>query len=257
MNTTHQAHVTATVKPNIVKDAFAGLVTAIGIGLIASLVFISVVFVLSSTAFAYPQTQTTRPADVGLTDVHQGSLLFRTDKRGVFHIAPTVDTDVEMTVSGMVVRSKVKQTFKNPDDIWVEGVYVFPLPDNAAVDHMRMIIGERVIEGEIQEREEAKKTYTKAKQEGKKAALMDQERPNVFTNAVANIGPYESVTIEIEYQQTVQYQQQQGEGKFELRFPLTMTPRYIPGTPTEIKKKNLSHMITTNRSTIENTSTVL
>jgi Ca-activated chloride channel family protein len=257
MNTTHQAHVTATVKPNIVKDAFAGLVTAIGIGLIASLVFISVVFVLSSTAFAYPQTQTTRPADVGLTDVHQGSLLFRTNKRGVFHIAPTVDTDVEMTVSGMVVRSKVKQTFKNPDDIWVEGVYVFPLPDNAAVDHMRMIIGERVIEGEIQEREEAKKTYNKAKQEGKKAALMDQERPNVFTNAVANIGPYESVTIEIEYQQTVQYQQQQGEGKFELRFPLTMTPRYIPGTPTELKKKNLSHMITTNKPITRNTSTVL
>jgi len=257
MNTTHQAHITATVKPNIVKDAFTGLITAIGIGLIASLVFISVVFLLSSTAFAYPQTPTTRPAEVGLTDVQQGSLLFRTDKRGVFHIAPTVDTDVEMNVSGMVVRSKVKQTFKNPDDIWVEGVYVFPLPENAAVDHMRMIIGERIIEGEIQKREEAQKTYEKAKAEGKKAALMDQERPNVFTNAVANIGPYESVTIEIEYQQTVQYQQQQGEGKFELRFPLTMTPRYIPGTPQELKKKNLSHMTIINRSSTRSASKIL
>jgi len=257
MNTTNQAHITATVKPNIVKDAFTGLITAIGIGLIASLVFISVVFMLSSTAFAYPQTQTTRPAEVGLTDVHQGSLLFRTDKRGVFHIAPTVDTDVEMNVSGMVVRSKVKQTFKNPDNIWVEGVYVFPLPENAAVDHMRMIVGERVIEGEIQKREEAKKTYEKAKAEGKKAALTSQERPNVFTNAVANIGPYESVTIEIEYQQTVQYQQQLGEGKFEIRFPLTMTPRYIPGTPQELKKKSLSHMTIINQSTIRSTSKII
>jgi Ca-activated chloride channel family protein len=229
MNNTHQANVTATAKPSIVKDALVGMVTAIGVGLIASLVFVMVVMFLSSTAFAYPQAQATNPAEVSLTDVHQGSLLFRTDKRGVFHIAPTVDTDVEMKVSGMVVRSRVVQTFKNPDDYWVEGVYVFPLPANAAVDHMRMIIGERIVEGEIKEREAAKKTYAKAKREGKKAALMDQERPNVFTNSVANIGPNESVTIEIEYQQTVQYEQQQGEGKFELRFPLTMTPRYIPG----------------------------
>jgi len=238
MNNSHQAHVTAITKPSIVKDALVGLFTAIGIGLIASLVFVMVVMFFSSVAFAYPQAQTTHskaqganPDEVGLTDVQQGSLLFRTDKRGVFHIAPTVETDVEMKVSGMVVRSKVVQTFKNPDDFWVEGVYVFPLPENAAVDHMRMKIGERIVEGEIKEREAAKKTYAKAKREGKKAALMDQERPNVFTNSVANIGPNESVTIEIEYQQTVQYEQQQGEGKFELRFPLTMTPRYIPGEP--------------------------
>ena len=231
MNDTHQANVTATAKPSIVKDALVGMFTAIGVGLIASLVFVMVVMFFSSVAFAKPQAQTTSPAEVGLTDMHQGSLLFRTDKRGVFHIAPTVDTDVEMKVSGMVVRSKVVQTFKNPDDFWVEGVYVFPLPENAAVDHMRMRIGERIVEGVIKEREAAKKTYAKAKREGKKAALMDQERPNVFTNSVANIGPHESVTIEIEYQQTVQYEQQNGEGKFELRFPLTMTPRYIPGTP--------------------------
>jgi len=231
MNSTYRAHVNAIGKPNLAKDVFVGMITAMGVGLLASLVFVAVVLMLSSTAYAYPQTPTPRPAEVGLSDVHQGSLLFRTDKRGVFHIAPAVDTNVEMKVSGMVVRSKVVQTFKNPDDFWVEGVYVFPLPENAAVDHMRMKIGERVVEGEIQEREAAKKTYTQAKQEGKKAALTEQERPNVFTNSVANIGPYESVTIEIEYQQTVQYEQQPGQGKFDIRFPLTMTPRYIPGTP--------------------------
>ena len=233
MNNAHSVNGTVTGKPSIVKDACVGLVTAIGIGLLASLVFVGVVMILSSTAFAYPAQEAVHPAEVGLSDMHQGSLLFRTDKRGVFHIAPTMDTDVDMTVSGMVVRTRVRQTFTNPDDFWVEGIYVFPLPDDSAVDHMRMKIGERIVEGVIKERQEAKKTYEKAKQQGKKAALVDQERPNVFTNAVANIGPRESITIEIEYQQTLQYEQQQGEGKFEVRFPLTMTPRYIPGEPVE------------------------
>ncbi|MGD8884450.1 MAG: marine proteobacterial sortase target protein [Gammaproteobacteria bacterium] len=233
MNNAQSANATVTGKPSIVKDACVGLLTAIGIGLVASMVFVAVVMALSSTAVANPRQENLHPAEVGLSDVQQGSLLFRTDRRGVFHIAPTVDTDVRMTVSGMVARTKVIQTFTNPDDFWVEGIYVFPLPDNSAVDHMRMIIGERIVEGVIKERAEAKKTYEKAKREGKKAALMDQERPNVFTNSVANIGPRESITIEIEYQQTLHYEKQEGTGQFQLRFPLTMTPRYIPGNPVE------------------------
>lgn len=231
MNNAHSANGTVTAKPSIVKDACVGLVTAIGIGLIASLVFVAVVMMLSSPAFANPSHETVNPAAVGLSDVHQGSLLFRTAERGVFHIAPTVDTDVHMSVSGMVARTRVTQTFTNPDDFWVEGVYVFPLPENAAVDHMRMKIGERIVEGVIKERREAKKTYEKAKRAGKKAALVEQERPNIFTNSVANIGPRESITVEIQYQQTLHYENQQGEGKFELRFPLTMTPRYVPQKP--------------------------
>ncbi|MGD8570534.1 MAG: marine proteobacterial sortase target protein, partial [Gammaproteobacteria bacterium] len=228
MNNAHSANGTVTAKPSIVKDACVGLVTAVGIGLIASMVFVAVVMLLSSPAFANPTHEAVNPAAVGLSDVQQGRLLFRTGERGVFHIAPTVDTDVHMSVSGMVARTRVTQTFTNPDDFWVEGVYVFPLPENAAVDHMRMKIGERIVEGVIKERQEAKKTYEKAKRAGKKAALVDQERPNIFTNSVANIGPRESITVEIQYQQTLHYEKQQGEGKFELRFPLTMTPRYIP-----------------------------
>jgi len=223
------------VKPSLAKDAVLGLLSAIGIGLLVSLLLVLIVFLLSTPAFA-----ATVPAiaDVKVSDVQQGSLLFRTDKPGVFHIAPTVDTKVNMKVSGMIVRAAVVQQFNNPDNNWVEGIYVFPLPDNAAVDHMRMKIGERIVEGEIKEREVAHKAYETAKQQGKKVALIDQERPNVFTNAVANIGPGETITIEIEYQQVLHYENQQGEGKFEVRFPMTMTPRYIPGveddqTPTD------------------------
>ena len=184
-----------------------------------------------STAFAIQKLIPQNYQGVGLNDMQQGSLLFRTEHHGVYSVAPNVDTDVEMKINGLVVRTKVTQVFNNPNEEWVEGIYVFPLPEEAAVDHMRMKIGERIIEGDIKERQEARKIYNKAKREGKKAALIDQERPNMFTNSVANIGPHESVVIELEYQQTVKYQQQQGEGKFELRFPLTMTPRYIPGTP--------------------------
>jgi len=197
----------------------------------AKSILVLLLILFSSSTFAIERLVPKFNRGVALTDMQQGSLLFHTDKPGEYCVAPTVNTDVEMTVNGMVVRTKVVQTFQNPDDEWVEGVYVFPLPENAAVDHMRMRIGERVIEGEIKEREEAKKIYNKAKQEGKKASLIDQERPNLFTNSVANIGPHETVMVEIQYQETVKYQQMQGEGKFEIRFPLTMTPRYIPGTP--------------------------
>ena len=160
----------------------------------------------------------------GLNDATQGTLAFRR-KEGGFLIAPTVKTNVTMRVSGMVARVKVEQQFTNDTAEWQEGVYVFPLPEKAAVDHLKMRIGERIIEGQIKERDEARKVYEQAKQEGKKAALVEQQRPNLFTNSVAHIGPNETVQVEIEYQQTLHYDQ----GMFRLRFPMTMTPRYIPG----------------------------
>ncbi len=164
---------------------------------------------------------------VNLQDVSEGSLLLRTDKAEKFQQIPILHTEVDMRVTGMIVRARIKQSFKNPGRQWVEGVYVFPLPEDAAVDHMRMHIGQRVIEGVIKEKQAAKQIYEQAKQQGKKAALIEQERPNMFTNSVANIGPAETVTVEIEYQQTLRYDQ----GRFGLRFPMAITPRYIPGKP--------------------------
>ena len=159
-----------------------------------------------------------------LNDAKSGMLMLRTAKAGEYKVAPTVETEVAIQVTGMIARTRLSQVFHNPGTEFVEGVYVFPLPEKAAVDHLWMRIGERVIEGQVKEKEEARRTYEKAKQEGRKAALLEQQRPNLFTNAIAHIGPGENVRVTIEYQQTLTYES----GEYRLRFPLAVTPRYVP-----------------------------
>lgn len=157
-------------------------------------------------------------------DVNSGSLLFPSKDPSFFIEAPRLKTDVEMDVSGPVARVKVTQRFQNPSKGWVEGTYVFPLPENSAVDELKMQIGDRFIEGQIKPRQEAREIYEQAKAEGKKAALLEQQRPNIFTNQVANIGPGETIVVQIEYQQAVH----QSGGEFSLRFPMVVAPRYNP-----------------------------
>ncbi|WP_172597694.1 marine proteobacterial sortase target protein [Sulfuriflexus mobilis] len=159
------------------------------------------------------------------SEVTHGSLLLKTDTPGQYSPSPLLNTDVSMQVSGMVARVKVSQQFRNEGTEWAEGVYVFPLPEQAAVDRMRLRIGERVIEGQIKERKQAKKIYQQARRAGKRASLLEQERPNMFTTSVANIAPGEQVHVEIEYLQTLTYT----DNHFSLRFPMAITPRYIPG----------------------------
>ena len=125
-------------------------------------------------------------------DAKAGTLLVRTSEHDQFRPIPMLLTEVEIKVTGLIARSAVTQHFKNPTDKWLEGTYVFPLPDTAAVDELSMKIGDRIIVGEIEERVQAKKIYEKAKSEGKKATLVEQERPNMFTTSVANIGPGET-----------------------------------------------------------------
>jgi Ca-activated chloride channel homolog len=160
-------------------------------------------------------------------DIAHGTLLLG-DATGKM-TAPLLFTDVKMDVSGMTARVRVAQRFVNPTGEWREGVYAFPLPEKAAVDRLNMRIGERLIEGRIKERQDARRTYEAAKAEGKKASLVEQERPNLFTTNVAHIGPDEEIVVTIEYQQTLAYDA----GSFALRFPLAITPRYIAGTPQE------------------------
>ena len=159
-----------------------------------------------------------------LNDAKSGQLLLRTGTPGEYTVAPTVETEIAIEVTGVIARTRLSQVFHNPGSEFVEGVYVFPLPEKAAVDHLWMRIGERAIEGVIQEKEEARKAYEKAKAEGRKAALVEQQRPNLFTNSVAHIGPNEQVRVTIEYQQTLTYDN----GEYRLRFPLAVTPRYVP-----------------------------
>lgn len=163
----------------------------------------------------------------GLGDVTRGSLWLHGASVEHPSAAPLLHTEVVIDVSGLIVRAKVRQEFQNNGDDWVEGIYVFPLPEDAAVDHMHMEVGMRIIEGQIRERRQAKHDYDQARQAGKKASLIEQERPNLFTNAVANIGPHEHVTIAIEYEQVLRYDA----GRFTLRFPMAVTPRYVPGRP--------------------------
>ncbi len=160
-------------------------------------------------------------------NVKQGTLLFKPSINFThdYTLAPSLNTDVHIQIRGMIARATVKQTFHNNSTDWQEGIYVFPLPENAAVDQLRMHIGDRIIEGQIKEKEQAKKEYQKAKAEGKRASLVEQERPNIFTTSVANIGPDEDIMIEITYQQPVRYQNE----TFSLRFPMVVAPRYIPG----------------------------
>ena len=144
-----------------------------------------------------------------------------------------IESQAKMNISGMVAVVELTQTFKNPSDQWVEGRYVFPLPEDSAVNAMEMIIGDRRIKGIIKEKQEAKKIYTEAKAAGKKTSLLQQHRPNLFSQKVANIGPQEQITVTLRYSQTVAYEK----GLFSLRFPMTLTPRYIPGST--IKQENL------------------
>ena len=168
----------------------------------------------------------------------EGGVLLKTSSNPTPIPAPLLNTTVTMTVSGLIARTTVSQEFRNPSDEWAEGVYVFPLPDQAAVDHLRMKIGKRMIEGQIQERTQAKKTYNQAKAKGQRASLVEQERSNIFTTSVANIAPHAPITIEIEYQEVVQYDQ----GRFSLRFPMVVGPRYIPGQPSDNEEPSSSHI---------------
>ena len=156
----------------------------------------------------------------------EGGLILRADGRAAV-AAPLLSTEVHIRVAGPVARTRVVQTFRNPESDWYEGVYVFPLPENGAVDRLRLRVGQRLIEGEIKERGAARAAYGEARAAGQRAALLDQERPNIFTTQVANIGPQEAVIVELEYQQVLRYDG----GRFSLRFPMVVGPRYVPAGP--------------------------
>ncbi|MBX5103669.1 marine proteobacterial sortase target protein [Rhizobium lentis] len=186
---------------------------------------IAAMFGLASAARAETaQASSQLAALVRPNDVNSGSLLFPSKEPGFFVEAPRVKSDVAVGVSGPIARVKVTQRFRNPSQGWVEGTYVFPLPDNSAVDMLKMQIGKRFIEGQIKPRQQAREIYEQAKAEGKKTALLEQQRPNIFTNQVANVGPGEEIVVQIEYQQTVR----QSGGEFLLRFPMVVAPRYNP-----------------------------
>ncbi|MGI9430998.1 MAG: VIT domain-containing protein, partial [Myxococcota bacterium] len=163
----------------------------------------------------------------GLPEATGSGALFVRSDGGSWAPAPVLETDVALDVTGPILRARLVQRFHNPTGKWLEGIYVFPLPESAAVDHLEMKVGSRIIEGQIEEREQAKRIYERARSEGRKTALIEQERPNIFTTSLANIGPGEEIEVALEYQELLRWD----ESGFQLRFPLVVGPRYIPGAP--------------------------
>ncbi len=184
--------------------------------------FLIAALFIAVLSFAPARAQEPRLVKPG--EATSGTLLLPASEAGFYVEAPLLASNVEIAVSGPIARTRVTQRFENPSDGWIEAVYVFPLPDESAVDTLKMQIGDRLIEGVVKERKKAKAIYEAAKREGKKASLLEQERPNIFTNAVANIGPGESVVVQIEYQESVKLE----DGKFSLRFPMVVGPRFNP-----------------------------
>ena len=176
---------------------------------------------LAVTAAAPLQAQDAVEEDSG---PGSGVLLLRARDGAAAVPAVQLGTDMDVTVSGQVARIRVTQAFRNTSDRWVEASYLYPLPQDGAVDTLKMVVGQRVIVGKIKRREEAQKIYDKAMKEGRKASLVEQQRPNMFTNRVANVGPGETVIVQIEYQAPVR----QVGGAFSLRLPLVVGERYVP-----------------------------
>src|SRR5215510_2104248 len=163
-----------------------------------------------------------------------GALQVVSPEKGVVGACPLKHTDVKAEISGFISRVVVTQQFENPFQEKIEAVYTFPLPQNAAVDDMTMIVGDRTVRGKILRREEAQKVYEAAKEGGQVASLLDQERPNIFTQSVANILPGEQVKITISYVETLSYVN----GAYEFVFPMVVGPRYIPGAAKQESQGN-------------------
>ena len=169
---------------------------------------------------------TTLAARVGAqapSDAAEGLQFQRAD--GQWTTQAALDTDVHFRIEGLLAEVVVEQTYRNGGNAWIEGRYLLPLPETAAVSSLNVQIGERVIVGEVKEKGEAKAIYAAAAANGQAAALVEQNRPNLFQTAVANVGPGETVQVRIGYWQRVDYR----DGAFSIDLPLTLTSRYAAG----------------------------
>jgi Ca-activated chloride channel family protein len=160
--------------------------------------------------------------------VTQGALRAVNEDGEVILEFPLKHTSVYAQISGFLAQVEVKQHFHNPHNEKIEAVYVFPLPENSAVNEMIMVVGTRNIYGEIHKRVVARQIYEQARAAGKRTALLEQERPNIFTQSVANIQPGEEIVITIRYVQALKYDR----GVYRYVFPMVVGPRFIPGAPT-------------------------
>lgn len=157
-------------------------------------------------------------------DCSAGMLVVLSEDKGEIGRCTLQHTEVKADVSGYIARVTVRQRFKNPFHEKIDARYTFPLPHDSAVDEMTMAIGDLKIRGAIKEHEEARALYDLAIRQGRAASLLDQERPNIFTQSVANIEPGKEIDIEIKYVSLLPYEN----GTFTFVFPTTIGARFSP-----------------------------
>ena len=168
--------------------------------------------------------------EVAIAGDQQWGLQLSSDAGEITQLA--VNTEVGITITGLMARVEVSQQFSNPGSQWAQGVYRFPLPDGAAVDRMRIRVGERILESEIQEKDNARRVYENALETGRTAGLVEQQRRNQFETRLANIGPGESIEITIGFLHNVSF----SDYSYHLRLPMTFTPSWIPGKAPEAQQ---------------------
>lgn len=180
--------------------------------------FLIVVSLVALSASAGPALAGSLPTASG----PGGELVFA-DPDGSPLSCPLRHTAVKAEITGHIARVEVTQTFLNVSEQAIEAIYLFPLPNHAAVDDMEIRVGDRsIIRGVIKRKEEARAVYEAARRAGKVSALLDQERPNIFKQSVANIPPDGDVTVRIRYVETLPYL----DGGYEFTFPMVVGPRY-------------------------------
>ncbi len=189
--------------------------------LAALLLFAAAAIAGSTFALAARAQERPAPGDTG-----QGELVVR-DGEHAGQAFPLAHTAVDARIDGIVSRVSVTQVFTNPYADKIEAIYIFPLPDRAAVDDMEMKVGDRTTRALIKTRAEARRTYEDAKNRGHVAALLDQERPNIFTQSVANILPGNKIEVTVRYVETLAPEN----GAYSFVFPMVVGPRFIPGAP--------------------------
>lgn len=179
--------------------------------------------------------ETSRHASL-LNEVGSGQLLFNeqnalsnTSKQTAYDkSALLINSRASFDINGLIAKVTVEQSFLNQSDNIINAIYAFPLPENSAVNQLQVQIGERKIIGKIMEKAQAKKVFQKALKAGKKASLVEQHRPNLFTNKIANIASKEQITVTLTYYQHVEFKH----NVFSLRFPMNITPRFQPNKTT-------------------------
>ena len=136
---------------------------------------------------------------------------------------PLKETNVTVDINGVIADIHVMQSYANEGTSPLNASYVFPASDKVTVHGMQMQIGNQLVTAQIKEKEEAEEEFEEAKEEGKSASLLEEERPNVFSMNVANIMPQDTVSIDLHYTELIT----PTDGVYQFVYPTVVGPRYV------------------------------